>query len=299
MAKKTRYCLACRTAVTRWGSVGRPESIAWEYIALACRGAAAAHRGYHEDMRFPRAVLIFLVLSWILVVLYPDPGVLVHSVRNTLHPQIDPAAVRGLAARLPNDPKAVEAYVLDRAVPYAYDWQSAGVPWYFPTTREALRVGRGDCESRAVVLASILTAKGIPNELRMSFDHIWVDYPGKQANSLENARVVFAGRRGGHFFIHWPKDFNLGQEVADQVAIFWTPAPPGRVLLLALGLLLIPLWNVLARVFAGGGLVPRGDGLRAGAPPLILTGPPASRRVRRRLRRRLRQRGLAAHPQRV
>ena len=250
-------------------------------------------------MRFPRAVLIFLVLSWILVVLYPDPGVLVRSVRNTLHPQIDPAAVRGLAARLPNDPKAVEAYVLDRAVPYAYDWQSAGVPWYFPTTREALRVGRGDCESRAVVLASILTAKGIPNELRMSFDHIWVDYPGKQANSLENAGVVFAGRRGGHFFIHWPKDFNLGQEVIDQVAIFWTPAPPGRVLLLALGLLLIPLWNVLARVFAGGGLVPRGDGLRAGAPPLILTGPPASRRVRRRLRRRLRQRGLAAHPQRV
>jgi hypothetical protein len=220
-------------------------------------------------MRFPRAVLIFLVLSWILVVLYPDPGVLVRSVRSTLHPQIDPAAVRGLAARLPNDPKAVEAYVLDRAVPYAYDWQSAGVPWYFPTTREALRVGRGDCESRAVVLASILTAKGIPNELRMSF------------------------------FIHWPKDFNLGREVADQVAIFWTPAPWGRVLLLALGILLIPLWNVLARVFAGGGLVPRGDGLRAGAPPLILTGLPASRRVRRRLRRRLRQRGLAAHPQRV
>ena len=37
-----------------------------------------------------------------------------------------------------------------------------------------------------------------------------------------------------------------GQEVADQVAIFWTPAPWVRVLLLALGLTLIPLWNVLA-----------------------------------------------------
>ena len=84
--------------------------------------------------------------------------------------------------------------MLDRQVPYAYDWQSAGVPWYFPTTAEALRAGRGDCESRAVVLASILTAKGIPNELRLSFDHIWVDYPGKQANALENAGVQFAGR---------------------------------------------------------------------------------------------------------
>ena len=115
--------------------------------------------------------------------------------------------------------------MLDRQVPYAYDWQSAGVPWYFPTTREALRAGRGDCESRALVLASILTAKGIPNELRMSFDHIWVDYPGKQANALENAGVQFAGRQDGHFFLHWPADFHLGQEVADQVAIFWTPAP--------------------------------------------------------------------------
>ena len=136
-----------------------------------------------EVMRFPRAVLVFLVLSWVLVVLYPDPGVLVRSVRNTLRPRVEPQAVAALARSLPDDPRAIEAYVLDRQVPYAYDWQSAGVPWYFPTTREALRAGRGDCESRALVLASILTAKGIPNELRMSLDHIWVDYPGKQANA--------------------------------------------------------------------------------------------------------------------
>jgi hypothetical protein len=210
-------------------------------------------------MRFPRRVLVFLALSWVLVMLYPDPGVLGSSVRNTLRPQIDPAAVRSLAARLPNDPKAIEAYVLDRAVPYAYDWQSAGVPWYFPTAGEALRAGRGDCESRALVLASLLTAKGIPNELRMSFDHIWVDYPGKQANAMENAGVQFAGRQDGHFFLHWPADFHLRQEVADQVAIFWTPAPWGRVLLLALGLTLIPLWNVLAGLFAGHGLAARGS----------------------------------------
>jgi hypothetical protein len=35
MAKKTRYCLACRTAVTRWGSVGRLDSMAAEYTAIA------------------------------------------------------------------------------------------------------------------------------------------------------------------------------------------------------------------------------------------------------------------------
>jgi uncharacterized protein (DUF2267 family) len=226
-------------------------------------------------------VLIFLALSWALVTLYPDPGVLVRSVRNTLRPQIDPAAVQSLAARLPDDPKAIEAYVLDKQVPYAYDWQSAGVPWYFPTASEALRAGRGDCESRALVLASILTAKGIPNELRMSLDHIWVDYPGKQANAMENAGVQFAGRQDGQFFLHWPADFHLRQEVADQVAIFWTPAPWGRVLLLALGLALIPLWNVLARLLVGEGL--------AGRSPWPQNAPG-------RPRRRRRGSTLAAHP---
>jgi hypothetical protein len=238
-------------------------------------------------MRFPRGVLIFLTLSWALVVLYPDPGVLARSVRNTLRPRLEPAAVAGLAARLPDDPKRIEAYVLDRQVPYAYDWQSAGVPWYFPTTSEALRAGRGDCESRALVLASILTAKGIPNELRMSLDHIWVDYPGKQASALENAGVELAGRRDGRFFLHWPRDFDLGREIADQLAMYWTPAPAARMVLLAAGLTLIPLWNVLAALAAGLGLA-AGSGLAAGRGSGVAT----PRAVGRRRR-------FAARPQRV
>ena len=245
-------------------------------------------------MRFPRSVLAVLVLSWVLVVLYPDPGMLIRSVRNTLEPRVDPEAVGALAARLPSDPKVIEAYVLDRAVPYAYDWQSAGVPWYFPAAAEALRAGRGDCESRALVLASLLTAKGIPNELRMSFDHIWVDYPGKQANAIENAGVEFAGKRNGRFFLHWPADFNPRQEAADQVAIFWTPAPRGRVVLLALGLSLITLWNVLAALAAGNGLP--GRALPAGrmlAPPCRPGG------SRRRRARGVPAGGLAARAQRV
>ena len=138
--------------------------------------------GIMEKTMLPRRALIFLAVAWILVMLYPDPGMLVRSVRNVARPQVQPEAVAALAARLPDDPRAIEAYVLDEQVPYVYDWQSAGVPWYFPTTAEAVRSGAGDCESRAVVLASILTAKGIPSELRVSIGHIWVDYPGKQAN---------------------------------------------------------------------------------------------------------------------
>jgi len=144
-----------------------------------------------------------------------------------------------------------------------------------------------------VVLASILTAKGIPNSLRMSFNHIWVDYPGKQANALENAGVQFAGSQNGHFFIHWPKDFQLGQEISDQVAIFWTPAPAWRVLLLVAGLSLIVLWNALARVLGAGRL--DGAGLLA---------PEALSRSRRRLSGKASQplqgrSGPVAHPQRA
>jgi len=245
-------------------------------------------------MRFPRLLLFFLALSWVLVVLYPDPAVLVRSVRNTVAPRPDPVAARAIAARLPDDPRAIEAYVLDRQVPYDYDWQSAGVPWYFPTAAEALSAGRGDCESRALALASILTAKGIPNSLRVSFDHIWVDYPGKQATALENAGLVLAGTRHGRFFIHWPRDFHLGQEIADNVAIFWTPAPPARVLLLFGGLLAIVAGNVLASLAAGNGLAP------AGGPRGRELQVPGGRRERRRLRHeRRRLRRLAAGPQRV
>ena len=246
----------------------------------------------------PRRALVFLAFAWVLVMLYPDPGMLVRSVRNTVSPRIDPAAVAALARRLPDDPRAVEAYVLERQVPYAYDWQAAGVPWYFPTTAEALRAGRGDCESRAVVLASILTAKGIPNELRLSFDHIWVQYPGKQDNSLENPGVQFAGRENGRFFLHWPADFQLSQEVSDQLAIYWTPAPASRVALLVAGLSLIVLWNAIARLLGAGRL--SGDGLLVREPVSRRPRPAGGRRGAGRARTpETGPSGPLARPQRV
>lgn len=212
-------------------------------------------------------MLVFLALSWVLVVLYPDPTVLYRSIENIAHPAIDPAAVASIAARLPDNPRVIEAYVLDKQVPYAYDWQTAGVPWYFPTTRDVLRQGSGDCESRAIMLASLLAAKHIPYSLRLSFNHIWVQYPGKVATALENPGVVFAGTSHGHFFIHWPKNFNLIQQVNDQIAIFWTPAPPYRVVLLFGGLLLIMLWNTAAAWLAGVETPARSRPLLAPAPP--------------------------------
>jgi hypothetical protein len=213
-------------------------------------------RGYHPAMRFPRPLLLFLALSWAFVVLYPDPTVLVRSVRNLVDPRVDPAAVAAIAARLPDDPRLIEAYVLETQVPYALDWQTAGVPWYFPSTRDVLAAGAGDCEARAIVLHSILTAKGIRHAFRVSFGHIWVDYPGKTATALENPDVVVAGTKDGRFFIHWPKDFHLGQEIDDQIALHWTPAPLYRVILLFGGVLFVLLWNAAAARLSGAGLAP-------------------------------------------
>ncbi len=229
-------------------------------------------------MRFSRLALALLAVLWVVVVLYPDPNVLWNSIQNIRHPDVDAAAVAGLARRLPNDPRLIEAAVEQRIVPYAYDWQVNGVPWYFPTTAQVLRAGRGDCESRAVVLASILKAKGIPYQLRMSFDHIWVDYPGKRPNAIENDSLVLAERKGGHFVFHWPKQFHLRQEISDQLAVYWTPMPDVRKGLLLGGLFIIPLLNALAA------LAGRLGGAQAQLPPAAAPG---------------RRRGLTVRPQRV
>ncbi len=68
-------------------------------------GCAGSRGGYHQGM-LPRRALIFLGLAWVLVMLYPDPGMLVRSVRNVARPRIEPQAVAALAARLPDDPRA-------------------------------------------------------------------------------------------------------------------------------------------------------------------------------------------------
>ena len=63
------------------------------------------------------------------------------------------------------------------------------------------------------MLASILKAKGIPYQLEMSFDHIWVNYPGKIPNAMENSAVAIGRQEHGHFVLQWPKDFHPWAEL--------------------------------------------------------------------------------------
>ena len=194
-------------------------------------------------MKLPRLAVLWLLLGWLFVVLYPDPSLLLRSVSNFRHWDVDAAAVRSLAATLPDDPRLIEEAVLTEVVPYAFDWQASGVPWYFPSTAEVLELGRGDCESRAVLLASLLKAKNIPFEIMVSFDHTWVQYPGKQPNALENEDVALGHRGDDGFFWHWPEDFDLGTEINTQIEVFWTPMPASRKALLFCGLMLGLLIN--------------------------------------------------------
>jgi hypothetical protein len=194
-------------------------------------------------VKLPRLAVCWLLLGWLFVVLYPDPSLLAASIRNIRSSGIDPFEVRELAAAMPDDPRLIERIVLDETVPYAFDWEANGVPWYFPTVREVLQLKRGDCESRMIVFASILAAKDIPFTILMSFDHTWVDYPGKQDNALENERIALGERTNDGVSWNWPKEFDLLTELHKQVEFYWTPMPAVRKALLMGGMLLVALIN--------------------------------------------------------
>jgi hypothetical protein len=179
-----------------------------------------------------RLVIALASLAWAMAVLYPNPALLARAVVNARDPDIDPAAVAAWAATLPDDPEAVEAAVLGRYVPYAVPWQTRGVPWYFPTTAEVVADGSGDCQGRMLVLASLLEAKGIPYTLRASLDHIWIEYPKKRPNGLENPAIAIMddGRLRVPERWDWRETYRIEREY------FWDFMPLGRRLLLLGGL---------------------------------------------------------------
>jgi hypothetical protein len=187
--------------------------------------------------------LIFIL--WILFVLYPNPLNLIISVQRVFDLDVDPAAVESMLNDLPSDPAAIEKTVLDR-IPYRYDWELYGMPWYFPTVKQALEKGEGDCKARALVLASIFEARNIPYRVNLSPIHIWVDYEGKEETSIENAQAKFYQRdpKTGKRLFQIP-EISLG-EVMDSIwRGFWSPMPDGRKALLIFGLLALVAVRVI------------------------------------------------------
>jgi hypothetical protein len=192
---------------------------------------------------FRRCFPLLLAL-WVLFVLYPNPVKLIVSIHRTYTFEAVPNAVQFMLSDLPPDPVGVERAVLT-AIPYRYDWEVYGMPWYFPTIEEVLQRREGDCKARALVMASVFEALGIPYRINSSPTHIWVEYDGKVETSVENPQVQFYQRdpETGESKVQVP-EISVNQVVHTGWRAFWNPMPDARKALLLSGLMAL----IIARV---------------------------------------------------
>ena len=182
--------------------------------------------------------MLIAIVAWIGAVVYPDPRPFVTSIARLRQPPVDAQAVSEVAAGLPDDYAAIETFASDY-VSFEPAWTVYGLPWYFPTVSEVLRDRAGDCQAEAVLTASILEAKGMPYSLLYSFDHVWVDYPGKQTTDLEDAATAFVSDSGKGWLASLPDRFPLGSIIKQRVAYHWTPMPFVQKTFIVVGPLLI------------------------------------------------------------
>lgn len=197
-------------------------------------------------VRVKKRYKLLLVIAWIVLVCYPNPTHLAVTILRSLDPPIDPVAVGSISAEMPDDPRQIESLILTEHVPYAYDWTVFEMPWYFPTPDEVVRHGRGDCEARAVVLASVLEAKGIPYEFNVSPTHIWVKYQGKIENSVETEAVAFVEHKDGAYRVKLPEQFDFSETLRIEIDSLWTAMPVARKVLLLFGIVLALVVDALA-----------------------------------------------------
>lgn len=186
--------------------------------------------------------MLLVMFAWIGFVLYPDPRTFAVSLERLAHPPVDPTAVRDIAASLPDDAAAVEAFS-QSYVKYRYAWDLYDAPWYFPTVAEVVKDRAGDCQAEAILTASILAAKRLPYTLRYSFDHVWVDYPGKRITDLEDPATAFASNEGKGWLASLPDRLPLRSIVQARIEFHWDPMPLDRKVALLLGIILTLVWG--------------------------------------------------------
>jgi hypothetical protein len=182
------------------------------------------------------------ILLWTLLVCYPNPLVFFRNFLRYADFPIDPTLIDRVWFLVPDEPRRIEEAVRE-GVHYEFDWRQYGVPWYVPSAEEVARTGRGDCESRAVVLASLLQARGIPYRLQASPVHIWVEYPGKTANADENPEIAMMRQENGRYRFRLPSALRLRDDFLMQREALWQVMPAERKILLLGGwmvLLLLP-----------------------------------------------------------
>ncbi|MCK5213580.1 MAG: hypothetical protein KAQ74_06590 [Dehalococcoidia bacterium] len=206
--------------------------------------APEVQRGVLHCLAFRTGGLIAL---WVLLVLYPNPFNLPVSAYRVFSPDIDPIAVEPLLEGLPSDPAGIEKAILER-IPYHYDWEVNGMPWYFPSTDTIVERREGDCKARAVILASVFERLDIPYQFNSSFVHVWVEYEGKAESIIENPRAKFYQQdpeTGKRLFqlpeIEWKVWFDSTKEG------LWVVMPIVRKVLLLAGIAFLLIIRVVLR----------------------------------------------------
>jgi len=178
------------------------------------------------------------LLFWTFIVCYPNPFIFIRNNIRYLRPPIDPSVIELIEAKVPEEPAEIEKFVM-ALVKYEYDWRNYGVPDYVSTPRQAVIRRTGDCEDRAVVLASLFEARNIHYNLRASPIHYWVDYPGKKPSKVENEKAAYFGKVDGKYKFKLP-DLSQWRWYLDSLKNgAWDVMPTSRKALMISGWLLI------------------------------------------------------------
>jgi hypothetical protein len=188
--------------------------------------------------RWRRGLLILVLggLGWTLVVCYPNPLVLVRNLSRYRRLPLDPKIAWSMGWTVPEDPARIEQFV-DALITTAPDWQTYRVPWYMPAAWEVARDLQGDCESKTVLLASLLAGQHIPFEVRASFDHIWVDYAGRPERPGESRSLAYLEGKEGRLRLRRPTAVELKDTLLIQKQVLWDAMPAFRKQTLLAGLL--------------------------------------------------------------
>ncbi len=202
------------------------------------------------------------------IVCFPYPNLVIRHIRHWSNPNalIEPDCpalqpmARELRAQLPSNLSAaetlsqVESFVYDH-VPYDWDWNTWGMADYLPTVEEVVRMGREDCDGRAVVAASLLKNLGFDARIVTDFAHVWVTTPEGETMGPGETKTVEVTEKGMKFnargLLQIPQILSYG------IAVF--PLPRELILLGVLWLLLLgragPLRMCVSLAFLAGGLL--------------------------------------------
>jgi len=207
---------------------------------------SAAEPRPRQRSRWRTGAFLLGAVLWSLLVCYPNPLVLVRNFAHYRKLPIDPAIEKRMGWTVPHKPEWIEAFV-DSLLVEAPDWQVYRVPWYVPTAAEAARSRHGDCEARAVLLASLLASRHIPFEVRASFSHIWVDYPGRRAQLGESEDLAYLQGKAGQLSLRWPSRVAWDEVYATERDYLWRAMPLARKLIWLLGLAWVGLGAMIMR----------------------------------------------------